>query len=773
VPPGGGPADTPTATALVRASTICQAPWIIEHMFATLPSVATRADRPRIPLRWHLAEEDDEGTLFPDETAVTRHVGTGEFRGMEFLHVNARSIINPVPAASRMSFRYTINPYRGCSHACTYCMSADTLILMGDGTTKPMVDVRKGELVYGTVRRGDYRRFAITEVLDHWSTVKPAYRTTLDDGTQLVTSGDHRFLSDRGWKHVTGTGCGAGQRPHLTLNNTLLGTGGFATGPAHDADYQRGYLCGMIRGDGTLGAYGYGPEKLRMVYRFRLALVDGEGLQRTADYLARAGVPTRERCFQPATATTKQVDAIVNSSRAGVRTVTELIEWGPVTSDEWAKGFLAGIFDAEGSYSRGILRFANTDSQILVHITVLLRRFGFDPVVDMSKQPNGLANVRIRGGLAEHLRFFHTVDPAITRKRSIDGTALKAKRKRRVVSVEPLGIELPLYDMTTGTGDFVSDGVISHNCFARPTHDYLGLNIGEDFERRIVVKVNAVERLRAELRSPKWAGEHIAMGTNTDPYQLAEGKYHLTQGVVRTLTDARNPFSILTKSTLILRDLDLLVSAARRTSVHLNFSIGTLDRDVWKLTEPGTPPPERRLTAVRRFNDAGIPCGVLVAPVLPGLSDGDEQVREVVEAGVDAGAISVAAIPLHLRPGVREHFMGWLATARPDLVPLYERRFRRGSYQPKAEQARLAALVAGVLKKKGTGTRQVRRYIEDLDDPAGGGRSDASGDDIAGRGTAASETGAVTRPAAARAAARSAPTRSAPARPAGEQLRLL
>jgi DNA repair photolyase len=555
-------------TVLVRASYIGQMVWISEHMFARLLTVATRNDRPRIPLRWALAEEDDEGTLFPDETAVTRHVGVGEFRGMEFLHVNARSIINSVPAASRMSFRYTINPYRGCSHACSYCMGGDTPILMGDGTTKPMVDVRKGDLVYGTVRRGDYRRYAITEVRDHWSTVKPAYRTTLDDGTQLVTSGDHRFLSDRGWKHVTGTGYAVEQRPHLVTGDELL-----------------------------------------------------------------------------------------------------------------------------------------------------------------------------------------AVDVVTIRERSIERDLVEPTRRVGVVAVEPLGIERPLYDMTTGTGDFVSDGVISHNCFARPTHDYLGLNIGEDFERRIVVKVNTVERLRAELRSPKWAGEHIAMGTNTDPYQLAEGKYHLTQGVVRTLTDARNPFSILTKSTLILRDLDLLVSAARRTSVHLNFSIGTLDRDVWKLTEPGTPPPERRLTAVRRFNDAGIPCGVLVAPVLPGLSDGDEQVREVVEACVDAGAISVAAIPLHLRPGVREHFMGRLATARPDLVPLYERRFRRGSYQPKTEQARLAALVAGVLKKKGTGTRQVRRYIEDLDDPADGVTTERS--------------------APARSTVRSGPTRSAPARPVGEQLRLL
>ncbi len=235
-------------------------------------------------------------------------------------------------------------------------------------------------------------------------------------------------------------------------------------------------------------------------------------------------------------------------------------------------------------------------------------------------------------------------------------------------------------------------------CFARPTHDYLGLGIGRDFETKIVVKINAVERLAAELRSPKWAGDHIAMGTNTDPYQSAEGKYHLTKGIIGILSDARNPFSILTKSTLVLRDLKALAKAATRTSVHLNFSIGTLDRQVWKLTEPGTPPPDKRVDAVRRLNDAGIPCGVLIAPVLPGLSDGEEQVRQVAEACLAAGAVSISATGLHLRPGVREHYMAWLTRERPDLVALYEQRFIRGSYQPKAEQARLSAIVSAVLK---------------------------------------------------------------------------
>ncbi len=232
-------------------------------------------------------------------------------------------------------------------------------------------------------------------------------------------------------------------------------------------------------------------------------------------------------------------------------------------------------------------------------------------------------------------------------------------------------------------------------CFARPTHDYLGLGIGEDFERKIVVKVNAVERLRAELRSPKWHGDHIAMGTNTDPYQHAEGKYHLTRGIVETLAAARNPFSILTKSTLVLRDGAALAAASARTDVTVSFSIGTLDRSVWQLTEPGTPPPDRRVEALRRLTDLGVRCGVLVAPVLPGLSDGEAQLTEVVEACAAAGAVSVSGVALHLRGTVRNHYFDWLAAARPDLVRLHRGRFRRGAYQEDTERERVEGIVRG------------------------------------------------------------------------------
>src|SRR5580658_5451730 len=163
--------------------------------------------------------------LFERDT-VARTFDTPGFRGMTFYEVHARSIINQVPPASRMAFRWTINPYRGCSHACSYCIHGGTPILMADGRTKPLANVRPGDAIYGTVRRGAYRHYVITEVLAHWSTIKPAYVVTLEDGTRLFCSGDHRFLSNRGWKYVIGTECGGPlQRPHLTVNNELMGVG--------------------------------------------------------------------------------------------------------------------------------------------------------------------------------------------------------------------------------------------------------------------------------------------------------------------------------------------------------------------------------------------------------------------------------------------------------------------------------------------------------------------------------------------------------------------
>ena len=656
--------------------------------------MARASDEARAQLRWRLADEGPgpQQALFEDDPPTWR-AGHGEFRDLEFLEVKAQRVINPVPPQSRLSFRYTINAYRGCSHACTYCAAGHTPILMADGRTKPLAEIRVGDRIYGTERRGTDRHYVITTVLDHWSVVKPSYRTVLEDGTELITSGDHRFLSDRGWKHVTGTECGRHRRAHLTTNNQLLGTGRFVPGPEHDAAYRRGYLTGMIGGDGHGGTYDY-PRPGRttgVVHRFRLALTDLEALLRAKSFLETVGVPTGDFVFLKASGSDQTMHTIRNQTRAGVEAVTELIAWPEDPGDSWHKGFLAGIFDAEGSYLRGVLGISNKDTVILAAIERGLQRFAVPYVRERPRPENGVVCIRVVGGLREHLRFFQLVDPAITRKRSIEGAAVEGNAPLRVKALEPLGLELPLFDITTGTGDFIANGVISHNCFARPTHQYLNLDTARDFERRIVVKVNAVERVRAEVRAKRWAGELIAMGTNTDPYQRCEGKYRLTRGIVEVLGEARNPFSILTKSTLIVRDLDVLAEAARRTKVHTAFSVGTVDDEVWKISEPGTPHPRRRLEALARLREAGVPTGVLAAPILPGISDSPVQLQALANALVEAGVESATPIVLHLRPGVKQEYLGWLARVRPDLLDRYDQIYGRRAYAPKAIQAEITA----------------------------------------------------------------------------------
>jgi DNA repair photolyase len=232
-------------------------------------------------------------------------------------------------------------------------------------------------------------------------------------------------------------------------------------------------------------------------------------------------------------------------------------------------------------------------------------------------------------------------------------------------------------------------------CFARPTHKYLDFDAGRDFEREIVVKVNAPERLRVELSRPSWKGEHIALGTNTDPYQWVEGRYKLMPGIWEAMIEARNPGSVLTKSPLLLRDLSLLRELAAGADFSAALSVPTLDERAWRATEPHTPHPRARLEAVAELNRAGIRTGILVAPLMPGINDAPEQVAKILELAAEAGAAYVSGIALHLRGDVRRIFLAWLAEHRSDLVPRYRELYRRGAYAPVRERKRLAGLLRG------------------------------------------------------------------------------
>lgn len=227
-------------------------------------------------------------------------------------------------------------------------------------------------------------------------------------------------------------------------------------------------------------------------------------------------------------------------------------------------------------------------------------------------------------------------------------------------------------------------------CYVRAFERRADRPSGEAYGRSIRVKTNVVEVLRSELARRSWARETVAIGTATDPYQPAEGQYRLTRGCIEALSDARTPFSIVTRSPMIARDIDVLADAARLVEVKVTFSVGTLDRDVWRTTEPGTAPPAQRLRALERLTAAGIKAGVAVAPILPGLTDAPEQLAAVLRAAKDAGAAYAWCRVLDLRPGTREYFLERLAKDWPALLPEYERMYTR-PYLSKREAARLGA----------------------------------------------------------------------------------
>jgi len=247
-------------------------------------------------------------------------------------------------------------------------------------------------------------------------------------------------------------------------------------------------------------------------------------------------------------------------------------------------------------------------------------------------------------------------------------------------------------------------------CFARPTHRYLDFDAGRDFEREIVVKVNAPEVLRRELARPSWSREHVALGTNTDPYQWVEARYRLMPDIWRALLEQRTPCSVLTKSPLVLRDLPLLSELAAEGLFSAALSVPTLDERAWRATEPHTPHPAARLEAVAELTRAGVPTSVLVAPLMPGINDDPRSLREIVARARAAGARNVTPIALHLRPGVREVFTDWLGESRPELAERYAQLYSRGAYLPAEERRRLGALVRPERTRRAGGERFERSH---------------------------------------------------------------
>lgn len=378
-------------------------------------------------------------------------------------------------------FDQSINPYRGCEHGCVFCLSGDTPILMADGRMRPLETLRKGDEIIGTVRNGWYRQFRLTRVLAHWSVIKPAWRITLSDDTVLLAGADHRFLTERGWKFVTGAEQGALRRPHLTTGNKLMGVGAM---------------------------------------------------------------------------------------------------------------------------------------------------------------------------------------PPLLRKRDIAGQRLKSADSLGVRSIEPLPGAMRLYDITTGTEDFIANGVVSHNCYARPTHAYLDLSPGIDFETKLLYKPDAAALLRAELGKPGYRCRFIMLGSNTDPYQPVERKLGITRSILEVLEETQHPVSITTRSALVLRDVDLLARMAAKGLANVQISITTFDNDLKRSLEPRSASSLARLQVIRELSAAGVPVGVMAAPMIPAVND--SELETILERAAEAGATRAAYTLVRLPLEVKDLFREWLARHMPD-----------------------------------------------------------------------------------------------------------
>lgn len=506
------------------------------------------------------------------------------------------------------------NPYRGCGHKCAYCLRGDTLIQMADGAAKPIASVQVGESILGITFEGGRRawgtRITTTTILAKLETgKKPAYKVTLEDGTQVFCSADHRWLTERGWKY-TFTDKWDPPRKTLTTNNYVRKVAGAIITPPETPEYHLGYIAGMIEGDGSIGIYDYSHKRrpsgktMGVQHRFRLALKDELGLMRTKRYLELEGVTTNLDDFYAGNERHAPINAIQTTSPARVAKIKSLLH--PVDNPEWLRGWLAGIFDAEGSHGREAFRISNSDERILQMTEKAFAAFDFVTVRDRPNS-NGALCIRIIGGRSEELRFWQLCNPAISRKFSLDGCALHGSVK--VASIEETGEEVDMFDITTGTENFIANGMVSHNCYVPSV-----LRITrEEFDAGAVPRPDYIKHLTKDARKYQAAGStgQVMLSFTTDPY--FPGDNRLTREVLTVLQEHGLGICTLTKGgSRALRDLDLF----RPKRDAFASTLTSLDDSFSRKWERGAALPEDRIATLWKFHKAGIFTWVSLEPTL-------------------------------------------------------------------------------------------------------------------------------------------------------------
>jgi len=570
----------------------------------------------------------------------------------ELLRDATRSILSRNDSPD-VGFDVGINPYRGCSHGCSYCLAPDTPVLYADMSWRPIGAVRVGHVLVGFDEHappGRKRKLRPSVVQRVWWSRKPTVRLVTDE-VEIVTTSEHRWLDGSArWTHTRNLEPGRSLRALPTIRSEQ-----------ETRTYRRGYVGGLTLGDGTF-RYEPGQRSDKLGFPqawWRIAMKDVEPLARTLRYLKEDhGIHLPLRTFDPGRGAPR-LGKIETRSLGTLSRLHDIVRHASSTR-EYARGFLAGFFDAEDS-NAGSLRISQVDLSVLERVQGYAVKLGFDLVLE--RRHGRASTLRLRGSVADRLRFFGVCQPAIRRKVEALFGYRPPTTPAALLAVEPAGPG-DVVDIQTSTRTFFAGGLATHNCYARPTHEYLGFSAGLDFETKILVKQDAPGLLRAALSSARWTPQPIMLSGNTDAYQPAERRLRITRRCLEVLAEFRNPVSIITKSYLVGRDVDLLGELARHRAAAVVISVTTLRNEVQRAMEPRASTPGRRLGAIRVLADAGIPVGVNVAPVVPGLTD--HELPAILEAAARAGATFASYIVLRLPHGVKELFETWLAQHFPD-----------------------------------------------------------------------------------------------------------
>jgi len=550
-----------------------------------------------------------------------------------------------------IGFRFSLNPYRGCEHGCIYCAAPDAPILYADMAWRPIGNVCVGDVLFGFdefPEPGRTRKFRPAVVEAVWWSRRPTLRL-VTERTEIVATAEHRWLQDRNFRWSQTRQLAAGRRLRYMP----------VVAEDFDDDYRLGYLAGMTLGDGTF-RYQPGWRSARLGYPAaygRVALADQEPLLRLVEFLARFRVEAHVRPFHGGSR--RMMEMVHVRSLARLAVINTLIN-AERDSRSYRRGFLAGFFDAEG-HNGDSLRLSQVDVSVLERVRRYAAGLGF--TFDLEPHPGRASTLRLTGRLVDRIRFFSTCRPAILRKiGALYGCEMNVEPET-VLAVEP-GPVADVVDIQTSTGTFFAAGLATHNCYARPTHEYLGFSAGLDFERRIMVKENAPALLRQTLAAPRWEPQVVALSGNTDCYQPVERRLGITRRCLEVFVEFRNPVSAITKSALVARDADLFAELARHGAAHVLFSVTTLDPELARRMEPRAARPERRLEAMAALARAGVPVGVLIGPVIPGLNDAE--IPRILEAAARAGAQSASWVLLRLPKPVDELFERWLEERYPE-----------------------------------------------------------------------------------------------------------